>query len=44
VREEEVIIPDGDTIIQAGDRVILFALPDAVPRIEKAVKVSLEYF
>jgi trk system potassium uptake protein TrkA len=44
VREEEVIIPHGDTVIQDGDRVILFARPDVVPRIEKAVKVSLEYF
>ncbi len=44
VRGEEVIIPHGDTAIQAGDRVILFARPDAIPRVEKAVKVSLEYF
>ncbi len=44
VREEEVIIPHGDTIIQAGDRVILFARPDVIPKMEKAVKVSLEYF
>ena len=44
VRGEEVIIPDGDTVIEAGDRVILFARPDAIPRVEKAVKVSLEYF
>jgi trk system potassium uptake protein TrkA len=44
VRGEEVIIPHGDTVIQDGDRVILFARPDVVPRIEKAVKVSLEYF
>jgi trk/ktr system potassium uptake protein len=44
VRDEEVIIPHGDTIIQAGDRVILFARPDVIPRMEKAVKVGLEYF
>jgi len=44
VRGEEVIIPHGDTVIQAGDRVILFARPDAMPRVEKAVKVNLEYF
>jgi trk system potassium uptake protein TrkA len=44
VREEEVLIPHGDTIILAGDRVILFARPDVIPKMEKAVKVSLEYF
>ncbi len=44
VREKEVIIPDGDTVIQAGDRVLLFARPELIPRMEKAVKVGLEYF
>ena len=44
VRAREVIIPHGDTVIQAGDRVILFARPDVIPRVEKAVKVGLEYF
>jgi trk system potassium uptake protein TrkA len=44
VREDEVIIPDGETIIQVGDRVIVFALPQAIPKMEKAMKVNLEYF
>jgi len=44
VREDEVIIPDGETIIQEGDRVIVFALPEAIPKMEKAMKVNLEYF
>jgi trk system potassium uptake protein TrkA len=44
VRDKEVIIPHGDTVIQAGDRVILFARPDVIPRMEKAVRVGLEYF
>lgn len=44
VREEEVIIPDGDTVIQVGDRVVVFALPEAIPKMEKAMKVNLEYF
>ncbi len=44
VRGEDVIIPDGNTVIEVGDRVILFARPEAIPKMEKAVKVNLEYF
>jgi len=44
VRNDDVIIPDGNTLILEGDRVILFARPDTIPSVEKAVKVNLEYF
>ncbi len=44
VRDKEVIIPHGDTVIEAGDRVLLFARPELIPKMEKAVKVGLEYF
>jgi len=44
VRDEEVLIPDGNTVIEDGDRVILFARPDVIPKMEKVVKVNLEYF
>lgn len=44
VRGDEVIIPDGNTAIEVGDRVILFARPEAIPKMEKAVKVNLEFF
>ena len=44
VRGEEVIIPRGDTVIQAKDRVILFAKPKAVKKVEKMFSVQLEYF
>jgi len=44
VRADEVIIPDGETIVQVGDRVVVFALPEAIPKMEKAMKVNLEYF
>ena len=33
-REDEVIIPSGDAELRAGDRVIVFALPDAVAKVE----------
>lgn len=45
VREKnEVIIPEGKTLIQPGDKVIIFALPKAVPKIEKMLMVKAEYF
>ncbi len=44
VRDEEVIIPSGDTVIRPGDRVILFSLRSSVPKVEKVLTVKLEYF
>ena len=44
VRGDEVIIPRGDTVIEAKDRVVLFALPDQVRKVEKLFTVGLEFF
>jgi len=44
VRGEEIIIAGGDTVIEPGDRVIIFALTSAIKEVEKAVSVSLEFF
>jgi len=44
VRGEEVIIPKGDTVVVPGDRLIMLALRDALPRLEKLLTVKLEYF
>ncbi len=44
VRQEKVIIPNGSTVIAPGDRVIIFALTSAVPKIEKFLMVKLEYW
>jgi trk system potassium uptake protein TrkA len=44
IRQEEVIIPSGDSIIAPGDRIILFALREAVPKLEKILAVKLEFF
>jgi trk system potassium uptake protein TrkA len=43
-RSGEVIMPDGETKIQAGDRVILFALADRVKQVEMLFRVSFEFF
>lgn len=44
IREKEIIIPSGESIIMPGDRVIIFARRKAVPGIEKILAVKLEYF
>lgn len=44
VRDAQVIIPGGSTIIQPGDRVIIFTLTSAIPKVEKALMVKLEYW
>lgn len=44
VRDGEVIVPRGGTIVQTKDRVILFAERDMVREVEKMFRVSIEYF
>lgn len=43
-RGSEFMIPDGETVINPGDRVIVFTRREALPKIEKLVTVPLEYF
>lgn len=35
VRGDESLIPDGDFVLQVNDKVIVFALPEAISRLEK---------
>lgn len=44
IRDDKVIIPSGKSIIEPGDRVIIFATRQAVSKIEKIMAVKLEYF
>lgn len=44
VRGEEIIIPRGDSVIIPKDRLIIFALEKAIPKLEKLLTVKLEYF
>jgi trk system potassium uptake protein TrkA len=44
VRDGIVIMPRGTTVIEPRDRVVLFALPHLVKRIEKLFSVGLEFF
>jgi trk system potassium uptake protein len=44
VRGEQVMIPRGDAVVQAKDRVVIFALADAVRKVEKMFSVRLDFF
>lgn len=43
-RGAEFLIPNGDTIIEPKDRIVVFARREAIPKIEKLVTVPVEYF
>ncbi len=44
IRKDHIIIPTGDSIIEPGDRIIIFAQRKAINGIEKILAVKLEYF
>lgn len=44
VRDGVTIFPSGSTVIEAGDRVVLFAAADAIRKVEKMFSVQLEFF
>jgi trk system potassium uptake protein TrkA len=43
-RGEEVIIPDGSSVIRPGDHVVIFTPRTAIGEVEKLLTVKLEYF
>ena len=44
IRQDKFIIPTGNSVILPGDRILLFALRQAIPKIEKILAVKLEFF
>ncbi len=44
VRDDEIIMPLGETVIKPGDKVVIFALRSAIPKVEKYLMVKPEYF
>lgn len=44
VRDGIPTFPSGSTMIEAGDRVVLFAAADVIRKVEKMFSVQLEYF
>ncbi|MEK6535239.1 MAG: Trk system potassium transporter TrkA [Thermodesulfobacteriota bacterium] len=43
-RGEEIIIPDGNSVIRPGDHVVIFTPCSAIGELEKLLTVKLEYF
>ncbi len=44
VRNGVVMLPKGDTVVRAQDRVVLFAVAERIKRVEQLFRVSLEFF
>jgi len=44
LRDDRLIVPRGDSVIQPGDHVIIFTLSSAIKNVEKALMVKLEYW
>ena len=44
IRDETVIIPSGDSVVAPDDRIIVFAMRQAIAKLEKILAVKLEYF
>jgi trk system potassium uptake protein TrkA len=44
VKDDKVMLPDGETVIKPGDKVVILALTKVIPKVEKAVTVKPEYF
>ena len=44
IRGDKVLTPRSSTVLNKGDRVILFVRPQAVREIERLFAVSLEFF
>ncbi|KMY66991.1 potassium transporter TrkA [Desulfocarbo indianensis] len=44
VRQGEVLIPGGATVVEPGDHLVIFLLRKVLSKVEKLLTVSLEYF
>ena len=44
VRNGDIIIPTGDSVVEPGDRIIFFAVKQAVKKLEKLLTVKLDFF
>jgi trk system potassium uptake protein TrkA len=44
IRNDDIIIPTGDSVVNPGDQIIVFAVKQAVRKMEKLLTVKLEFF
>ena len=44
IRDDEIEIPSGESIIKPNDRILIFAKREVISKIEKILTVKLEFF
>lgn len=44
IRDGHIMIPAGESVVEPGDRIILFAVKHAVKKLEKLLTVKLDFF
>ncbi len=44
VKDDQVMLPNGRTVIKPGDKVVIFALRKTIPQVEKVLMVKPEFF
>ena len=44
VRNNQLILPDENTIVQVKDKLIIFSIPSSIKDIEKYSEVNIEFF
>jgi len=44
IRDDQITIPTGDSVIHGGDKIILFTVKEAVKKLEKLLTVKLGFF
>ncbi len=44
IRDDEAVIPRGDSVIHPSDRIVILCTQQAIPKVEKAMAVKLEFF
>ncbi len=44
LRGDDMVIPDGESIIRPGDHVIIFTFRSTIPKLERMLTVKLDYF
>ncbi|MBF0211165.1 MAG: Trk system potassium transporter TrkA [Desulfamplus sp.] len=44
IRDDFIMIPTGDSVVNHGDKIIIFATKQAIPKVEKMLTVKLSFF
>jgi trk system potassium uptake protein TrkA len=44
ITKQDIIIPSGDSVVNPGDRIIIFAKRQVIPNVEKFLTVKLDLY